>query len=160
MKALVVGGDGLLGRNLVEAIYEAGHDVVRTSRDALSDAFYLDLSRPIPVLPTCDVIYLCAAMSGFAKCEGNPLSYVVNVDAPLEIARRRVAFPVYVSSDAVEFISGTAYARQKMQVELGILMLDGAVIRPGKFSQANVASLCRLMIDVGVNRKSGVHRWS
>ena len=159
MKALVIGGDGLLGRNLVEALYEAGHEVVRTSRDVLSDALYLDLSRPIPTLPPCDVIYLCAAMSGFAKCEGNPLSYVVNVDAPLEIARRKTAFPVYVSSDAIEFVSSTAYARQKMQAELGILMLDGAVIRPGKFNQDNVAPLCRLMINVGVNRKSGVHRW-
>lgn len=138
---------------------------------------FFDLSADDPnVLPPAEVVYLVAAKPGFASCEGTAESWVVNVDAQIAIARRYQVtmlewikkerefsesspFIVYVSSDAVEWCGGTAYARQKAQVESYVQAIDGAIIRPTRVTGETVDSLAALMVDVGIGRKQGVHRW-
>ena len=169
MKALII-GEGMLGCALIDALSEAGHSVVGTSREALSDKFYLDLTKPIPELPPANVIYICAAVASYRECEGNQSAWVVNADAPVEIVRRclilygrdgpnEAPFPVFVSTDALEFMSN-AYTRMKAYAESCILPMGAAIIRPRRFGPDNIASLCHLMIRVGLDRKPGVYRWA
>jgi len=162
IRALVI-GEGMLGCALIDALSEAGHHVIGTSRDVLSDKFYLNLIKEIPTnLPKTDVTYIVAALANYKACERDQDSWQINADSPVEIARRVTeeenSFPVFVSSDVVEWMSG-AYARQKSYAELGVLMFGGAVVRPSKFTADNVSSLCHLMIRVGLDRKPGVYRW-
>ncbi len=171
MRSLVI-GQGLLGTALIDALCEAGHDTVGTSRDPLGSHFYLDMLKPIPELPLVETVFICAAVSSYRLSEGSPDAWVVNADAPVQIVRqcreRQVqhqgsltissVFPVFVSSAAIEYMS-TAYTRMKLYAESCIIPMGGAVIRPSKFTAENVASLCHLMIRVGSDRKPGVYRW-
>jgi hypothetical protein len=97
------------------------------------------------------------------------LAWVVNADAPVEIVRgclilydrlgpKKAPFPVFVSTDAIEFMSN-AYTRMKAYAESCILPMGAAVVRPRRFTAENVGSLCHLMIRVGLERKPGVYRW-
>ncbi len=161
MRFLVV-GEGLLGCALIEALSESGHGVIGTSRDVLSDKLYVDLTRPIPNLPQVDVIYICAAIASYRNCEGSQEAWVTNADSPVAICKQAIdrgMFPVFVSSDSLEFMSN-AYTRMKAYAESCILPMGGAVVRPRKFGPENVGSLCHLMIRVGLDRKPGVYRWS
>ena len=163
MKALVVGGDGFLGVHLVSVLQDAGLDVVRSSRrgEARAGVIFIDMAKTIPDLPAADVIFIVAAVQTFKACEGNQIAWIVNADAPVEIAQRAKwmdAFPVYVSSDAVEW-SNSDYARAKAYAELGVLMVGGAVVRPGKISPERVSGLCQLLLRVGKGKMRGVHRW-
>lgn len=164
MKALVIGGDGFVGLNLVSALQNAGADVIRTSRRGIANSgvVYLDLEKLIPDLPKSDVVYLVAAVTSFQACEGNAKSWIVNVDSQISIAKKAVeagSFPVFVSSDCVEW-SATQYAREKAYTELAVLMLGGAVVRPSRIQPARVGDVCALMVRVGKQKLAGVHRWS
>lgn len=163
MKYLVIGKDGLLGGNLMKALQVIGVDEVMGTTRREGGDIHLDLSKHIPILPEADVVYLCAAIKGFEPCEGKANSWVANVDAPLAIALQMKklygTFPVFISSDAVEW-SPSSYARQKANVELGILMMDGAVVRPGRFDKSNIDGLVMLTATVGIQKLSGVHKWS
>jgi len=159
--ALVI-GEGMLGCALIDALSEAGHPVVGSSREPLTDKFYLDMTKPIPELPIANVCFICAAVASYRLCEGDQSVWVTNADAPVSISRQcveRFIFPVFVSSDAIEFMSN-AYTRMKAYAESCILPMGGAIIRPRRFGPDNIASLCRLMIRVGLDRKPGVYRWA
>lgn len=163
MKALVIGGDGFVGLNLVAALQSAGADVIRSSRRGIAGAgvIYLDLEKQLPTLPQTEVVYLVAAMTTFRECEGNAGSWIVNVDSQIALAKQAVAmgaFPVFISSDSVEW-SGTQYAREKAQAELGVLMLNGAVVRPTRIRPPRIGEFCQLLVRVGKQRLGGVHRW-
>ena len=160
MRALVV-GQGMLGTALVEALCEAGHETVSTSRDPLSSHFYLDMLKPIPELPLVETVFVCAAVSSYRRSEGSPDAWVTNADSPVAICRQatdRGMFPIFISSGAVEYMSN-AYTRMKLYAESCIIPMGGAVIRPRKFTPDNIASLCHLMIRVGLDRRPGVYRW-
>lgn len=163
MKALCI-GEGMLGCALIDALSEAGHSVIGSTRDPLSSKFYLDLTKPIPELPPVDVVYICAAIATYRGAEFAPqTAWLVNADAPVTIAQQcidREMFPVFVSTDAIEWLGFTEYGRGKTYAELGVRLLGGAVIRPAKFTPDNIGSLCHLMIRVGQDRKPGVYRWA
>ena len=162
---LVIGGNGLIGTAVCEELERRSLPFICTTRrssESLGPKFMFRLGDDDPAeLPGASIVYLVAAAPGFAACEGSADSWVVNVDAQIAIARRfkPSAFVVYVSSDAVEWCGATAYARQKAQVESYIQAIDGAVIRPTRVLPASAGDLAKLMIDVGENRKQGVHRW-
>jgi len=153
MRALVIGGDGKLGGALVEALGAGGHEVVATTRRAGSEGATsrvpVDLAslpdRLLPAIRDCDVIFLCAAMTGFAACEAAPeQSQHVNVDAPKRIAAWAAdadAHLVFLSTSAV--FNGNApdraagddpdgpslYGRQKAEAEQIVLdVCAGATI--------------------------------
>jgi nucleoside-diphosphate-sugar epimerase len=161
--ALVI-GEGLLGCALIDALAEGGYKVSGSSRDVLSSKLYIDLTKPIPQLPQVDVVYICAAIATYRGAEFSPqIAWLVNADAPVTICQQcidRGMFPVFVSTDAIEWLGFTEYGRGKTYAELGVRLLGGAVVRPAKFTPANVGSLCHLMIRVGLDRKPGVYRWA
>ena len=162
MHSALVIGEGFLGCALIDALSESGHRVIGTSRDPLTNKLYLDMTKPIRELPLVETVFICAAIASYRECEGNQSAWVVNADAPVSISRQAIdrgMFPIFVSSDSIEFMSN-AYTRMKSYAESCILPMGGAVVRPRKFGPENVGSLCHLMIRVGLDRKPGVYRWS
>ena len=162
MNSALVVGEGLLGCALIDALAEQGIAVIGTSRDALSSKLYVDLTKPIPLLPQVDTCFMCGAIASYRKCEGSQEAWVTNADSAVSITRQcieRDIFPVFVSSDSIEFMSN-AYTRMKSYAESCIIPMGGAVVRPSRFTAENVGSLCHLMIRVGLDRKPGVHRWA
>jgi dTDP-4-dehydrorhamnose reductase len=107
LKALVIGGDALIGRALSTALERMEANVVRTTRRvARAEGWlHLDLALPLPTLPTFDVAFFCAAMTRFADCRTMPqLAELVNVQAPVELAERMVdrgSRVIFLSTSAV-----------------------------------------------------------
>lgn len=167
MKSLIIGGDSTLGKVLARMIPDA---VVTTRRDVLAlvenPSVKYDLLKDAPSkLPDADVVYLVAAITKFRECELNFDSYTINVDAPIAIAaefRKREAHIVYVSSEAATWPGPTAYGMQKRACEAGILAVCGyhgsSIMRPGQFKD-RTEEFAALVINVGVNKKPGVHAW-
>lgn len=173
MKALVVGGDGFLGSELVSALQDRDHDVVHTTRrqHGPANSVFLDLSTPLfasglnEVLPFIDVMYLVAAVPSFVRCEKEPSeTWRVNVDAPIDLAHCATStgiFTVFVSSDAVEFCGATEYGRQKTVAETAIRMLpNAAIFRPSRIAPERVAEIAMKMVEIGEHRLCGLYRWS
>jgi len=174
-KVLVVGGDSNVGKALCKT-FCGGHlsvpYVVRTTRGEVlhSDQIHLDLLNPnLPTDMTYDVIYLVAAITGIMACEKDPESWRVNADGPAQLALQATdarfdlgkmpAHVVFISSDAVESAPRLAYSLQKAYAETVVLSLGGTVVRPARILPERIDNLVELLIDVGLNRKSGLHRW-
>ncbi len=110
MKALVIGSDGTIGRQLTHALRNAGwqaHGTTRRSADG-RDLLRLDLADPQCVavrLPPVDVAFFCAAITRFSDCDADPtLAHQVNVLSPVALAKQLVAAgtrPILLSSIAV-----------------------------------------------------------
>lgn len=64
MRALVVGGTGFLGLNLVETLRDAGHDVAATRRASSNTLLLRKLKVPLVEADLADVPSLVAAMRG------------------------------------------------------------------------------------------------
>jgi dTDP-4-dehydrorhamnose reductase len=156
--ALVVGGDGLIGHALTADLITASWHVTCTSRreNLLSGWLHFDLKDGVDTLPhavvqQADVVFLCAAVTGFATCANDPeASRHINVTRSVELGRRFMqngAHVVYLSSNAVfngtqsrldEFAPTnpvTEYGRQKAECEATLLYAatklpgDCAVVR-------------------------------
>lgn len=157
----MIGGAGLVGTELVRRLTkEAANIVSWTTRETL------DLSKPIDfeIPPSTEIVFLVAAIAGFEACEANPASWTVNADAPIALAQQAEsigAFPIFVSSDAVESVGlyTSAYARQKTYAEMGVLMVKGAVVRPTKIMPDRLEEFCKFMVRIATYEVSGVHRW-
>jgi dTDP-4-dehydrorhamnose reductase len=89
--ALVVGGDGLVGRELVLALRASGHAVRATSRRSGSDALPLDLADPdLPALRRARFAcaFICAGIANMQACENAPdVARLVNVENTLRVMR-------------------------------------------------------------------------
>jgi nucleoside-diphosphate-sugar epimerase len=163
---LVIGGTGLVGSALVNELNNFNRVFGYTSRRGEGPIkFDLETSHPNS-LPDAGVVFLVAAMPGFAVCESNRLTWLINVDAQIALARRFArgsnitpAFVVYVSSEAVEIAGATAYARQKAAVESFIHTIDGAIVRPARIAPDRARDFARFLIKVGDDRRTGVYRW-
>lgn len=154
---LIIGGDGLVGSALRAVFAGAARHTSR--RDS---GIYFDLSKCDPkILPAADIVFLVAAMPGYAVCEGDRRSWRVNVDAQIALARRySESFVVFVSSDAVEHSGHTMLARQKSQVEACLaLSPKAAIVRPGRLTQDNVREFAGFLASVGTAREPGLYRW-
>jgi dTDP-4-dehydrorhamnose reductase len=108
---LVVGGDSLVGRHLVDFLRRRGDRVVETSRRSeriAAGALALDLAtdpaRWAP-LPPLDGAVLCAAVARMQDCGADPLATAqVNVHGITALAERLAASgvpTVFLSSDKV-----------------------------------------------------------
>lgn len=111
MRSLIVGGDCLIGEAFVRAAAEKGDTVIATTRrreTVGNNRVYLDLADDAvaeTALPTVDVAFFCAAVSGFALCRADP-AYArrVNVQGTGKLVRRLVSegtYCVLLSSTAV-----------------------------------------------------------
>ncbi len=169
-KVLVVGGDSNVGKVLSKKLFTDGHDVIQTTRREVlhTKQIYLNLLNPkLPTGVVYDVIYLVAAITGIMACEINPESWRVNADGPVALALQatygcnnpQFTQVVFVSSDAVESAPRLAYSLQKAYAETAVLSLGGAVVRPARILPERLYNLVELLIDVGINKKKGLHRW-
>ena len=160
MKALVVGGDSMIGSALAAYLHAPA-----TSRRAGSSLQHYELGASSPsVLPPSDVVYLVASLTRFRDCEIDPNAYAINVDAQVAIAAHfRKSHIVYISSEAAEWPNQTAYGSQKRFCELSLLSVCGydrlCVVRPKKVLPQAVESLCSYLSHLGRNRSCGVYRW-
>lgn len=169
MRAFVVGGDGLVGRNLVGGLRKAGHTVIATTRQSNTngDRLFLDLANPINfgygAVAGCDVMYLVAAITKVVDCEADPAStWRVNADGPVAVTMNMPlrTQAIFMSSDAVERAPNLNYSKQKAYVESFILARGGIVVRPSRIPQDKIAGLIQLLINCGNNAPmAGVFRW-
>jgi dTDP-4-dehydrorhamnose reductase len=111
MRALVIGGDGAIGRALKDKLESRQDTVFFTTRrpmPAQGNALHLDLASSdaeTTRLPQADITFFCAAITGFAACRNDrKLAERVNFSAPSALARRLVdagSRVVFLSSNAV-----------------------------------------------------------
>lgn len=152
-RALIVGGDSLVGSALQAHCRKVGIAVDVTSRRPGAGGIPLDLGNPdFGPLARAEyrVAYLCAAVTSMQVCQATPEpSRRINVDNTLELMRRlagRGTHLVFLSSSQV-FDGETPapaedaatcpkneYGAQKLAVELAIARegLPAAVLRPTK----------------------------
>lgn len=145
LTSAVIGSDGLIGSALLAELGRRGSRVVGTSRRAPhrevgNDLLHLDLSAEPPgALDAldCKVAYLCAAITGFAKCQDDPEGTTrINVTGAVAVAKALMAngcHVVFLSTSAVfdgtrsfpsEDTPGsptTEYGRQKLLAEQELL---------------------------------------
>lgn len=111
MKALIIGGDGAIGRALNEKLESRQDTVFFTTRRSMlphGNALRLDLASSDAEtirLPQVHIAFFCAAITGFAACRNDrQLAERVNFSAPSVLARRLVeagSRVVFLSSNAV-----------------------------------------------------------
>lgn len=167
MRAIVVGGNGLIGSALVDVLRERDVAVIATTRRTQSGAasgdLRLDLSQPIPELPDAGVVFLVAAMPKVFDCQGSELAWRVNADAPIEIAEQyhfdKDAHIVFVSSDSIHRFGSCDYARAKLHVEGVLHSMRATIIRPAPVARDRAQECAAFIADVGLRRLRGVHRW-
>jgi dTDP-4-dehydrorhamnose reductase len=157
--ALVVGGDGLIGGELVRQLRDRSWEVVGTRHRTVTDAeVAFDLADDPAVLLNTPpvrrlrfeqswVVFLAAAVTGYARCEQDPVATRrINVNNAVKLTRTLVqsaAFVVYPSSSAIfgeatgrrdesSFPSATSeYGRQKADAEQGMLRLVDKALGKG-----------------------------
>ena len=111
MRALIIGGDGAIGRALKDKLESRQDTVFFTTRRPVpvqGNALHLDLASSdaeTTRLPQADIAFFCAAITGFAACRNDrELAERVNFSAPSVLARRLVGAGsrvVFLSSNAV-----------------------------------------------------------
>jgi len=154
---IIVGGDSLIGRNLIDGFEGQGNTVWQTTRqrDRVGDrTMYLNLEEdPLVLVPTTvrtDVAVFCAAVTSMQKCEDDQdLTWRINVTNTVAVATELAAqgaFLVFLSTNTVfdgrkPFAAvddpvnpQTEYGRQKAEAEKQLLALGRgvAIIRLGK----------------------------
>jgi dTDP-4-dehydrorhamnose reductase len=116
--ALVIGGDSLVGSELVLALRAAGYAVRATSRRLRPDTIRLDLADPdLPRLTRerFGCAFVCAGVTGMQECETAPeRARLVNVENTLKIMRALA----HAGTHLVFFSSGQVF--------------DGEIPRPGE----------------------------
>lgn len=159
LKELIVGCQGYVGKRLLELTNGEG---ASHGNPIYHHHHLIDLRVPLDhPLPDADVVYICAAINGAMKCEGNAQSYRVNVDGTFALAneyRKRGSFVVWVSSRSLEW-STSAYAMQKRQGEALLTPLGVGIVRAGRVTDGNLDDLCGALMTVGRNKVSGLTVW-
>lgn len=166
MKALVVGGDGLIGSALVSELLTRGVDVVATTRRAdrlRNGRCFLDLAHAIDDLPVTEFVFLVAAMPKVFDCQGSELAWRVNADAPIAIAQAVAGHGthvVFVSSDSIHRFGSCDYARAKLHVEGVLQAMRATIVRPAPVARDRAHECAAFIADVGLARLTGVQRWT
>ena len=170
MSHLIIGGDGFVGRALrrrLDLIHEPFQWTTRHHETVSDCAIYFDLcSSLVRSLPSAKYIYLVAAVSRFADCEGSAVAWHTNVDAPITIAKwfsrqYETRSIVFISSDAVERVGASAYGRAKAHVESFMHSIDGVIVRPTRITSESVDRFADFMIAKALEEDgSYVHRWA
>lgn len=164
---LVMGGTGLLGNAIIRRLPNHSCYVPSRAEFDLKDEpqswEFFDYSTHVPEVRKCEVAYLCAGTKGFQECEGDRGIFHADVDGNIRLIRSLLkadVFVVFVSTDAVEFLANTSYARNRLLVEQALWMKDGcAVVRPSRFNEHTVSAFAEFCVDIGENKKEGVHCW-
>jgi dTDP-4-dehydrorhamnose reductase len=166
--ALVIGGDGLVGAEIVQALRGSGRSVRVTSRRSRPDALALDLAGPDLRLlqrERYDCAFICAGTTGMQQCESAPVqSRRVNVEGTLKVMRSLAEAGtdlVFLSSGQVfdgelPLAAETAtrrpknlYGRQKAEVEDAVARegLPAAFLRVTKILARSPVGMFRTWHD-------------
>lgn len=152
---LVVGADGLIGGALEAYLRYGDQSVIGTTRRTAGSTaghVFLDMAAEnvdLHIPQRIDAAVLCAAVTGHASCENDPLSQRVNVTNTVRLASRLLdqgVFVVFLSTNAV--FSGTqpfptenaptqpatAYGRQKAEAEARLLSLAAGTSAAGRLA--------------------------
>jgi dTDP-4-dehydrorhamnose reductase len=163
---LVIGGDGMVGRALRAELTRSGIAFEWTSRRGSSEAdIRLDLLNLPLAWPEGEAayaaVYIVAAVPKFADCERDPLTWLINADAPITLARLfRKSFVVFISSDVVEYAGNTAYARQKAHAEVYMQAIgNAAVVRPARIAPEHARRFASFLVAIATTRHAGLVRW-
>jgi dTDP-4-dehydrorhamnose reductase len=128
----VTGANGQLGRALIEAVEEAGHDAIALTRDQLNLEGE-DVEKIVAHLEV-DWIAHCAAYTGVNRAEEEPeRARLINVSASAAIARgaaRSGSRLLYVSTDYV--FDGAADRPYGVDASTGAINVYGATKREGE----------------------------
>lgn len=159
----IVGGDSLIGGQLLIECEKAGVSVqasTRKTEQVVGNRFFLDLtvSQPAKYLPKNDSpILIVAAKTGYDRCDSEPTSAKVNIEAPVLLAKAALAVGrrvVFVSTDSVfggdraycneydPVMPKATYSKQKAEAEQRLSELPGwaalgAIVRLTKVLAAN-----------------------
>jgi dTDP-4-dehydrorhamnose reductase len=145
-RALVIGGDGTMGKALCRHLTHLGINVDSTSRRE-GAPLYLDMGKDVPgwIPPgKYDACFLFAAIAGMDECENHPNeTHKINVERTVELAEKlagtgcRLVFPstsqVFDGSvpspetDAPTCPSGE-YGRQKAEAEIRLAALNKDIV--------------------------------
>ena len=149
---LVLGASGTLGKQLMVCLGRQGE----AAGFRLEDKHYLMASH-------YEGLILAAGTKGFAACEGNAAAFRADVDGNIWYAReasKSGIFTLFISTDAVEVAAGSAYARNRLLVELAIGHLPHiAILRPGKFDATNAFEVAKACVSIVDAKSEGLHRW-
>jgi dTDP-4-dehydrorhamnose reductase len=145
--SLVVGGDGKIGRKLLQTLKQSGAEAVGTTRrEGEKDHIFLDLDdrSSWKNLPGSRVAFLCAGVSSIEVCENDPVGTSrLNVKQMGDLAAclaDQGSRLVLISSNRVfdgqtgnmseraPTCPQTEYGRQKMEIESRMLSLPDSVI--------------------------------
>ncbi|MFL6244849.1 MAG: sugar nucleotide-binding protein [Thermoanaerobaculia bacterium] len=137
---LVVGGDSLVGGEVVRALRRRGHHVIATTRRAETvgdDRVYLDFANAgsFNVPANVDYAFVIAAATNYDRCENDPLAEKINVELIPQLVGsllERGLFVTFISTNSVfggevpwpgeddPHAPGIAYSRQKSEGEAAI----------------------------------------
>lgn len=175
MPVLVVGADGVIGRQLERVMVTAGYSVIGTTRRTTGSAvgrIYLDLAslEGFAALPPCCAVVICAAVTSMERCKKDPAATrQINVTNTVRLARHLSAtgsHVIFLSSNTVfdgmqpyaratdPTSPQTEYGRQKADAETQILSLDGriTVVRFSKIISPRMALLQGWVKDMRAGR--------
>lgn len=159
-QALIIGGDSLIGRSLIDNCLLRHVPYIYTTRRpyvGLKNCVTLDLNKPL--LPECnpEQAFFCAGVTSFRACKERPVeTRKINVDAILELALQlhsRGTHIIYLSSNAVfngtqtkplkdtPTSADTEYGLQKAEAENKLLALGNhvSVVRMTKVVSCKVS---------------------
>ena len=103
MKAVVLGGTGFLGMNVVSTLVAAGHDVVATRRAHGNTLFARKLGAQLATADLEDPASLSRAMKGCEvafMCAGHYPRFSLDQEGETAVARRRVGASLQAALDA------------------------------------------------------------
>jgi dTDP-4-dehydrorhamnose reductase len=140
--ALVIGGDGLVGGELVSALRGAGYAVRATSRRSRPGTIQLDLADPdLPALARerFGCVFVCAGVTAMQECERAPdAARLVNVENTLKLMRALA----HAGAHIVFFSSGQVF--------------DGEIPRPAETATRrpkNVYGRHKLEVEQAIARE-------
>ena len=146
---IVIGGDGFLGRNIVEDLRKSGRSAIATSRrkQSLSDScVYLDLAEDVSsweIPEGVDAAFFCAAVTLIEQCQNHPEeSRIVNMGNVVKLADRFVRKGISVVFPSTNLVfdgripnrrindpvcPSCQYGRQKAAAEIGFMGLGRSI---------------------------------
>ena len=90
MRVLITGSNGFIGRYVVKALRESGHEVVTLDLPASGAAvdMALDITQPLPKVDGLDAVIHLAGLSHPRQCDDNPgAAFAVNVAGTSNVLR-------------------------------------------------------------------------